>query len=187
MSTPISIEEFGDIHTASALGCIDAVAMFLRADPNSVHARNKNADGCTPLFHAAWGGYIALAELLLEYGADVNEKDDSGETPIHGASGWGRSKMVSWLISKGAEVNVPSRGYTPLHWAAQNGTGVVAQILLDAGADPNALDHIGISPLDRARESNNLPVIRVLERWLARQERHLTRRSSGTPQKRGAP
>lgn len=186
MSTPIPIEEFGNINIAAAFGRIDAVRAFLRADPESVNARDSNADGGTPLFHAAWGGNIAVAELLLEYGANVNEQDDTGETPIHGASAWGRSKMVRWLISSGAEVNVPSRGYTPLHWAAQNGTGVVAQLLLEAGADPNALDHTGTSPLDRARKSNNLPVIRVLERWLARKERHLTRRSTGTPRKRGA-
>ena len=185
MATPIPIEEFGDINTAAAFGRIDAVRMFLQVDPKSVHARDKNADGCTPLFHAAWGGYIALAELLVQHGADINEKEETGETPIHGASAWGRSKMVSWLIFKGAEVNVGSKGYTPLHWAAQNGTGVVAQILLDAGANPKAIDHIGNSPLDRARLSNNLPVIRVLERWLARQERQLNRLNERV-RKRGA-
>lgn len=180
------MEAFGDINTAAAFGCIDAVRMFLQADPNSVRARDKNADGCTPLFRAAWGGHIELAELLVAHGANVNEKDDNGETPVHGASAWGRSKIVRWLIFKGAEVNAPAKGYTPLHWAAQNGTGIVAQVLLDTGANPNATDHTGTTPLDRARQSNNPPVIRVLERWLARQERHLTRCSTRRSKQRRA-
>ena len=178
MSLRIPIEDIGDINTAAALGDSDAVTFFLRSDPDGVNARDPNADGATPLFHAAWGGHIRLAKLLVQHGANVNEKDHSGETPIHGAAGWGRAKMVSWLISKGAEVNVLCHGYTPLHWAAQNGTGVVAKLLLDAGAMLDAKDHLGVTPLERARKSNNLPFIRVLEQ-------HLARCSTRTPHKRG--
>jgi ankyrin repeat protein len=66
---------FGNINVAAACGSIKAVTYFLQQNSRSVHHRDRSADGCTPLFHAAWGGNIKLAKLLIETGANVNETD----------------------------------------------------------------------------------------------------------------
>ena len=42
----------------------------------------KNGERCTPLKFAANEGHKEIAELLIAKGANVNAKDDNGETPL---------------------------------------------------------------------------------------------------------
>ncbi len=80
-----------DICVASMLGMNDCVAAFLKADPGLSKARG--AHGIPVLFHAAIRGHTDVAELLLEYGAEVND-GDGGNTALHGAAAFGRREMV---------------------------------------------------------------------------------------------
>jgi ankyrin repeat protein len=56
---------------------------------------------------------VDAVAILLQNGADVNIKDESGETPLF----WCQSEsMVRFLVKEGAEVNVRNDiGYSPLH------------------------------------------------------------------------
>jgi uncharacterized protein len=99
----------------------------LGADPGMA-----NADNCTPLLAAAGVGALGdgdeaaatedeameAVRLLLELGADVNAVDDNGETAMHGAAYQSRSKLVSLLAERGADINVWNKknkaGWTPL-------------------------------------------------------------------------
>jgi ankyrin repeat protein len=85
----------------------------------------------------------------------------TGDTPLHAAGAAYRSAIVTELVSMGAEVRARNRrGAQPLHYAADGMPGsshwdpnaqkdtVVA--LLEAGADPNAVDKSGVTPLHRA-------------------------------------
>lgn len=113
--------------------------------------------GNTALHWAAGTGNEALAELLLEYGADVNEPDQMGKTPLVRAAHMGQTEMVRWLLQHGA--NPAGRtasdregptGFTPLHIAViQNHAGIV-ELLLVHGADASATDDEGRTPLDWA-------------------------------------
>jgi len=40
----------------------------------------KNNRGVTTLMHAAWNGYTAIVQALLDRGADMNAKDKVGRT-----------------------------------------------------------------------------------------------------------
>jgi ankyrin repeat protein len=63
-----------------------------------------NANGATPQHDAALAGQLAMAQLLLERGADIHALDrDSKATPLHYAASWGREEMVSLLLKKGAD------------------------------------------------------------------------------------
>ncbi len=57
------------------------------------------------LHEAAKKGQNGVVEQLLAAGADINAKDDSGETALHCAARAGHSKIVRVLIAKGADVN----------------------------------------------------------------------------------
>ena len=46
------------------------------------------------------------AALLIARGADVNAKDDDGETPLFGAAEMGNLSMARFLVSKGADVRI---------------------------------------------------------------------------------
>jgi len=57
-------------------------------------------------------GHKEIVELLIAKGADVNSKDKSGYTPLHGAA---TDVTVELLIAEGADVNAKGDdGSTPL-------------------------------------------------------------------------
>ena len=73
--------------------------------------------------------------LLLDRGAEVNGKDNSGWTPLHYAAWDGHADVAALLLDRGAEVNVKTiDGWTPLHYAADYGHADVVALLLERGA-----------------------------------------------------
>lgn len=127
----------------------------------------RDSDGYAPLHYAAQFGRVEIARRLIDWGADVNLKMMSahhyppapGEvestefkesiTPLFLATEAGHEEMVAFLIARGADVNIQEEfsGETPLHCAARNGQLGIARILLDAGADINAIDGNDQPPL----------------------------------------
>ena len=87
-----------------------------------------------PLLHAASRGYATIAATLIAAGADVNGKD----------------------------VSTGSKGYTPLHAAAQNNRISAISVLIAAGAEINAKDNRGDTPLHVAAQNNRISAISVL-------------------------
>ena len=91
---------------------------------------------------AAVNGQFAAMEWLLERGADINGKPWT-ETALSWTAYKGPEAVVAWLLERGADVNRRQdrpRGATPLHAAATAGRLTTIRILLDAGADPSAVD-----------------------------------------------
>ena len=80
---------------------------------------------------------IASLELLLQHGGQVNGKAGrQQQVPLDGAAQWGWTKVVTYLIAKGADVNLAdSRGLTSLDYAmgrgAANGRGEVRKEAAD--------------------------------------------------------
>ena len=62
--------------------------------------------------------------------------------------------VMNRLIEAGAQVNAQSTdiGYTPLIWAASQGSTEQVQLLLEFGADPQLWDKWGQTALDRCTE-----------------------------------
>ena len=54
----------------------------------------------SPLTLAACGGHVELAMLLLELGANIEEVNDEGYTPLMEASREGHEEMVALLLSQ---------------------------------------------------------------------------------------
>lgn len=106
-----------------------------------------------PLHLAAWSGDLERARSLVRGGANVNERDSSGETPIYRAVEWGHAEMVRYLADAGAELGAPMPNRSsPLHRAAGWGTLETVTLLVQAGADVQALDEAGSTPEQVARE-----------------------------------
>lgn len=111
----------------------------------------------TPLHEAAFHGAGEIAELLLDAGADVDALDGNGRTPLATAA-FNRSEptreMVRLLLGCGAGLEVKdSRGYTPMFWAAYYRNYYAMRVLLEAGADVNAVDAKGVSLLRKVVET----------------------------------
>ena len=91
--------------------------------------------GESELMHAAEGGDLARTQKLLAAGADVNEADDGGWTPLFIAAHHGHAALVT-LQAQGAHIDyLNHNGETALMAAARTGQLATTQVLLDGGAD----------------------------------------------------
>ena len=94
----------------------------------------------------------AVKLLVNELGADVNETDKIGETPLLGAAYVGANDIIQFLVEKGAKIDAANTyGQTPWSLAAQfmtqgvakdkdlrprNGHDATAELLVKLGAKP---------------------------------------------------
>jgi ankyrin repeat protein len=106
------------------------------------------------LAFAASSGDTATVRSLLDLGADPNELDDSGVSPLAWAAIYGRAEVADLLIQRGANVNfVDGFGMTPAMYAASvdYGDTAVLKRLVAAGADLGARNREGQRAVDLAR------------------------------------
>jgi ankyrin repeat protein len=126
--------------------------------------------GSTPLLRAAKALDAPAIALLLKHGANPNLPNMRGTTPTMAAAGLGsvdadtrgvyttedtaqRSvDSLKLILDAGGEINAHDniRGQTPLHGAAFWGWNAAVQLLVDRGADLNAKDNQGKTPVDSA-------------------------------------
>lgn len=106
-----------DICTAAMLGHLDCMDDFLKENPDSIHARG--AHGLSLLYFPAIHSRIAVAEYLLEHGADPNAASPDGITPLHATVMFNQPGMAKWLLEHGADPNPTYQGKTPLAMARE--------------------------------------------------------------------
>jgi ankyrin repeat protein len=122
--------------------------------------------GATPLLVAAKSGDFKSVALLIKYKAEIELPNSDGVTPYMAAAGVGQSanptrgryktddeavECLKLLKAAGADPNmVANNGLTALHSAASLGwNGTIKQLVAD-GAQLEALDRNGLTPIDYA-------------------------------------
>ncbi len=115
---------------------------------------------------ASVGDTNRLADLLNADPQAVNSYSTDGWTPLHLAAAFGTPKAVQLLLLHGAKVDAISRNpqaNQPLHAAlALNRSAESIQLLLAAGADPNALQAGGFTPIFSAATANRRDLAQLL-------------------------
>jgi ankyrin repeat protein len=122
--------------------------------------------GTTPLLRAAKAADIPAMKLLMAAGADVNLATRAGITPLMAAAGVGTKEedttgrfktqedaiqAIELCLAAGADINLATgQGQTALHAAAQWGHDKLVEYLVGKGANVNAKDRRGFTPLDAA-------------------------------------
>jgi ankyrin repeat protein len=140
------------------------VTKLLALDPDLLNSYSH--DGWTPLHLAVFFGHIDLVRFLLEAGADIDALSKNGQdiTPLHSAlANPHHARVGLLLIDKGADIALAqSEGYTPLHYAAANGSDDVVIRLLAMNAIRSAKTKEGKTPLDLAKERKHLTTVKIL-------------------------
>lgn len=127
----------------------------------------------SPLIKAAELGKMRLVRLLVEGGAQVNERNQRGETPLLATcralradqSGNSTSlRLICFLLQHNADPNAQDKsGRTPLMYACMEHAGAeVAAALISAGADPSMEDYAGGSALVYSINARDQDTIHVL-------------------------
>lgn len=125
-----------------------------------VHAKTKRS-----LAEEAESGDDKSVNSWIRDGADPNEADMYGYTPLISASTLGRLNTVKNLVQNGADVNkLGPFGFSPLHAAAQNGHCDVVTYLLRNGADVNAQNQDNDTPMHLALNAQHTEVVYQLLR-----------------------
>ena len=105
---------------------------------------------------------VAVIEMLVKAGADVNAKDKAGLTPLQRAVYVGNPEIVEALFSVGAKVSKEEKKWNALHLAASNGHLELVRLLLDKGMDVNGRDHLDITPLHGAAFNGHKKIVALL-------------------------
>jgi ankyrin repeat protein len=166
------------LHLAAQKG-FPAVTEVLLASHADVNVQNSS--GATPLFAAVQGSQLKIVQMILAAGATVNLKDGHGWTVLNYAIGASPEIFQALLAAGTDPNTEDLDGRTPLSYAVERDSSVVklllaakadpnggkldapllgaiekqdtnsAELLLQAGANPNAMGKIsGILPFDGA-------------------------------------
>ena len=101
-----------------------------------------------------WNAFVTpcldVVKFVVENGFDITEigenwagdyrQDHGHRTPLGIAAECGHADVVAYLLSIGADAKyINNRGFTPLHFAAFSQSLETVKLLVDAGADVNAV------------------------------------------------
>jgi uncharacterized protein len=119
------------------------------------------------LFEAAATGNAArIEEILISDPQAVHTFSPDGWTPLHLAAAFGTPESAAVLLRCGARIDVISQNpqrNQPLHAAlALAGSAEMAKILLENGADPNAVQVGAFTPLFSAAAANRRDLAELL-------------------------
>ena len=116
-----------------------AVAAALLRAGADVNARTRY--GVNPIYLAAQNGSVAMTRLLLDNGANPNEVYREGERVLHTAARTGNPDVVTLLLDAGAEIDAREawHGQTALMWAVSQQHAALVPLLVQRGADVNAV------------------------------------------------
>jgi len=150
------------LHYAAFCGLNDVVKFLAVEHSEDVDSRSF-IGGETPLHLNSRTGYVGVARLLIEHGADAAAQNSNGSTPLHRAPSGGHVDLTRLLIEHGADVAARDEyWWTPLHQASEWGHVDLARFLIEHGADVAAQDKQGSTPLRRASSRGHVGLARLL-------------------------
>lgn len=177
---------------AVARGELEVVTRYLERDPALASSRDEQGRSALILAWLAGHEKVAEAlrphagpldlveatfaadakrvgELLERHPQLINEIHPSGGSAVHVAARRGRTDLVFAFLRPGPDFNLPSaapEALTPFRLAVDHPDGALAEELVDAmvgnGADPDAPQGDGLTPLHAAAAAGRTEIVRLL-------------------------
>ncbi len=135
------------LHYAVESDCIDTATILLEAGANADALDEFEAAPVTSARSKS------MLSLLHRFGADLNHTTGAEWWPLWNAVEQSDLPSVQWLIANGAAVNNTRTGEIALHMAMTRDHLEIIRLLIDAGADVNARDVDGDTPLIRSEST----------------------------------
>lgn len=131
---------------------------------NNINVLNDNKRN---LLHVAIAfKNIEICRDLIERGIDVNHKDYNGQTPLHFCAQYRNVEIAKVVLSINGDPNIKdSYGNNALWTATFNARGnyELITLLIEKGGDALSKNLSNRSPLDFAKQINDLELIKILE------------------------
>jgi ankyrin repeat protein len=163
---------FGDkrpqVYRAAETGDTNFIREYLArgSNVNALVTSYKAGHLHAPLIYGAvGGGQPDVVDVLLNNGANPNQPNSGGDTPLLRIIGRDQTepsiRILKTLLKAGADPNLKSSSgfWTPLIFAADLGQSQMVSILLSSGADFRATNSDGLTALHYAE---NAEVARLL-------------------------
>ena len=182
------MDDTAELFRKVGVGDAAGVAEMVRYVPEL--ARARDASSLSVLQFARYMGQDAVLEQLIEAGPPLDifeaatidrvgalrallDDDNSrarayssdGFTALHVAAHFGSLGAIRALLEAGAQIEAVTRNFLtnmPLHAAAAGGRMEACRLLLRHGADPNAKQHGGFTPLMTAAFNNSRELAEML-------------------------
>lgn len=164
----------------------DAVARLLDSDQDFLKARTDG--GVSAISLSMYHGHPDIARLFIDRGADldlfeaaatgeldrvrelataenVNGASSDGFQPLGLACYFGHQEVAEFLLSLGADVNLPSANdmkVSPIHAATARRSEPIVRMLLQHAANPNARQQSGYTALAAARQNGDREIVELL-------------------------
>ncbi|CVL06935.1 related to ankyrin [Fusarium mangiferae] len=152
-------ENMKGLHLAAYFGNItETQILLLDNDPDLI-----NGHGRTALSYAANNGHLAIVEMLLENGANIDLGDDMLLTPLSWTCVSGHTTIAEIILQNHAQVDSRDDDErTPLSHAAEHGNTAIVQLLLDNNAEVDSEDRWGQTPLLIAVGEGHVDIVLLL-------------------------
>ena len=147
------------LHASAEYGRQEVVEFLLshKANPDW-----PNELGLSPLYVSMACGHPAICDQLIAEGADIHRLSKDKNTMMFAAAASGNTSLIDFALQNGLSIHDKNvRGETPLHRSAYSSVATLSH-LIELGADLNACDAEGRTPLHFATASGNESLVQAL-------------------------
>jgi ankyrin repeat protein len=152
------------LHAASVCAKTTEILDVILAS-GELDINGRNEDGETALHFALRANKMTTARYLLEKGADPTIGNNDGITPFHAAVAF-RRDILDLFLANNNQFDIDHRNkteMTALHMAITESNTATAEFLLSNGANPNAADENGYTPLHvAANYAKDMAIVKLL-------------------------